>query len=160
MTLVKKRLDVALSLLLRRNVNKITLVSAGSFSKTIRGFSSEIKSVLSATETSSTLKNEASSTANTPSNSTIGTNSSTPTPPATSKRLTFAPIPWQRPMSRVISIPKSPARWIAKSAARIAKIKEGLANQAKLIKEHAKQKPPRQMKRGLLQYVKKKSWER
>jgi hypothetical protein len=106
------------------------------------------------------LKNEASSTANTPSNSTIGTNSSTPTSPVTSKRLTFAPIPWQRPMSRVISIPKSPARWIAKSVARIAKIKEGLANQAKLIKEHAKQKPPRQMKRGLLQYVKKKSWER
>ena len=33
-------------------------------------------------------------------------------------------------------------------------------DRAKLIKEHAKQKPPRQMKRGLLQYVKKKSWER
>jgi hypothetical protein len=76
------------------------------------------------------------------------------------RRLTFAPISWQQPLSRALSIPKSPARWIAKSMARVAKIKEGLANQAKLIKEHAKQKPPRQMKRGLLQYVKKKSWER
>ena len=130
---------------LLNGIETSTLKETSSKADTVTSVSSSITSVSSLSETTS---------------ETTTTPMSTSQTIETTKRLTFAPISWQRPLSRALSIPKSPARWIAKSMARVAKIKEGLANQAKLIKEHAKQKPPRQMKRGLLQYVKKKSWER
>ena len=130
---------------LLNGIETSTLKETSSKADTVTSVSSSITSVSSLSETTS---------------ETTSTPMSTSQTIEATKRLTFSPISWQRPLSRALSIPKSPARWISKSMARVAKIKEGLANQAKLIKEHAKQKPPRQMKRGLLQYVKKKSWER
>ena len=147
-TLPRRLLSTSLSVSTRSTT--ISSTSTSSLCTSLRSLSTDAKSLLSEAD-SQTKMNQV-----TPASSSSGTSP----PLSVSKRLTFAPIPWQRPMSRVLSIPKSPARWVAKSMARIAKIKEGHPNQAKLIKEHAKQKPPRQMKRGLLQYVKKKSWER
>lgn len=161
LSLSKRRFFLSTTLSLRslssstllNGIETSTLKETSSKADTVTSVSSLITSVSSSV---SSISETTSETTSTP----MSTPMSTSQTIETTKRLTFSPISWQRPLSRALSIPKSPARWRAKSMARVAKIKEGLANQAKLIKEHAKQKPPRQMKRGLLQYVKKKSWER
>ena len=56
--------------------------------------------------------------------------------------------------------PKGPPRWSAASAARVAKIKEGLAAQPKLVREHKKLLPAKPLKQGILQYIKKLAWEK
>jgi hypothetical protein len=63
-------------------------------------------------------------------------------------------------MASAMRLPKGPPRWSAASAARIAKIKEGLARQPALVREHAKQKPVKPLKQGILAYIKKLAWEK
>jgi hypothetical protein len=76
------------------------------------------------------------------------------------KARNFAPKPRRPALAGAMRPPKGPPRWAAASAARVAKIKEGLAAQDKLAREHAKQTPARPLKRGILQYIKKLAWER
>ncbi len=64
------------------------------------------------------------------------------------------------PRAAAMRPPRSPPRVAAASAARIAKIAEGLAAQEKLAKDYAKQRPAKPLNKGLLQYIKKSAWEK
>jgi hypothetical protein len=63
------------------------------------------------------------------------------------------------PLCLAMRPPKSVGRAAASTAARVAKVREGLANQDKVVKEYAKMRPTKMSTKGILQYIKKQAWE-
>jgi hypothetical protein len=64
------------------------------------------------------------------------------------------------PRARILKVPTGPGRRETYVASRIQAIQTALAGQDKLRKDFFKQRPPKQGKRGILQYIKKQAWEK